>query len=601
MTTVVALVQDPILRFVNNDGSSCVGGMLLTQVGGLNYPTYSDSLGTIQLPNPIVLNARGEIATQTGISSPLFVAPNVAYTYSLYAPTPPGSPPGTLGNLIWSAPNITSPSTVNAIVSGLTQSVLGNILYPPLVPAESSVTIINASIPYLYVTRYGATGLNIADDFPAISAAITVANNLGGGDVIFPVSQPAYLCSQTLIVPEGVRLVGQGNIPRWRQTQNPCKVNYTGSGAAVTVIGNASPVYEACSIVNIQFDGTNSQAGCNGLYLNGTGGTFIEGCLFDQCAFTNFPNYQVLHDGTIFDIEYRRCNMSNPGPGGAGTASSDCVHIQNGTPSQITFNDCFIAPYSQGTWGVNALTGADLRFFGGTVAPYCQGGTAGAHGIFGSGGLYIYGTHIENISTLQTGNYGIVYNGADGAFISPSLCTGFGTGITIGQATSAPATGWTIAGQVSGYNAGGTADIFITNGGLRNGTILSGGWSTGTPPVVLNNRATIDGVWDVNYLYNSDAQIGGNFIAKTIGTGIKVAEGLNAKQGVSTLAAGTVVVANTSVTATSRIQLTVQSLGTVTIPSALAVSARTAGTSFTILASANNDTSIVAWEIFEKA
>lgn len=591
MSTVVALVQDPILRFTLNDGTPAVGGSLLTQVGGINYPTWSESTGTIQFPNPIILNARGEIATQTGVSSPLFVSPNVAYQYTLS---------DSLGNIIWTAPNITSPSTVNAIISGLTQTILGDILYPPI-PAESTVTIINASVPYGYVTRYGATGLNIADDFPALSAAITVMSNLGGGDVIFPPSQPAYLCSQTLILPEGVRLVGQGNIPRWRQTQNPCKVNYTGSGAAVEVIGNTSPVYEACSIVNIQFDGTNSQTGCNGLYLNGTGGTFMEGCLFDQCAFTNFPNYQVVHDGTIFDIEYRRCNMSNPGPTGAGTAASDCVHIQNGVPSQITFNDCFIVPYTQGTWGVNDLSGVDLRFFGGTVAPYCQGGTAGAHGIFGSGGLYIYGTHVENVSTTQTGNYGIAYVGSDGAFISPSLCTAFGTNIIIGQGTSAPATGWSIAGQVSGYNAGGTADIFITNGGLRNGTILAGGWSTGSAPIVLNNRAIIDGIWDVNYLFDLDAQIGGNFIAKTIGAGVKVAEGLNAKQGVATLVAGTVVVANTSVTATSRIHITPQTLGTVTIPSACGVSARTPGTSFTILASQSNDTSIVTWEMFEKA
>lgn len=87
----------------------------------------------------------------------------------------------------------------------------------------------------------------------------------------------------------------------------------------------------------------------------------------------------------------------------------------------------------------------------------------------------------------------------------------------------------------------------------------------------------------------------------TVGAGLAVAEGSNAKQGVATLAAGTVTVANTSVTATSRIQLTAQTLGTVTTPSALTVSARTAGTSFTILASQATDTSVVAYEIFEPA
>lgn len=85
----------------------------------------------------------------------------------------------------------------------------------------------------------------------------------------------------------------------------------------------------------------------------------------------------------------------------------------------------------------------------------------------------------------------------------------------------------------------------------------------------------------------------------TAGRGLKVAEGSNAKQGTATLVAGTVTVANTSVTGTSRILLTAQSLGTVTAPKALAVTARTAGTSFTITSADNTDTSVVAYEIFE--
>jgi hypothetical protein len=92
-----------------------------------------------------------------------------------------------------------------------------------------------------------------------------------------------------------------------------------------------------------------------------------------------------------------------------------------------------------------------------------------------------------------------------------------------------------------------------------------------------------------------------DLLINTAGRGLRVKEGTNAKQGVSTLVAGTVVVPNTSVTATSRIQLTAQSLGTVTAPKALAVSARVAGTSFTILSADPTDTSVVAWSIFEPA
>lgn len=98
---------------------------------------------------------------------------------------------------------------------------------------------------------------------------------------------------------------------------------------------------------------------------------------------------------------------------------------------------------------------------------------------------------------------------------------------------------------------------------------------------------------------SGDARFLGNILASTAGRGVRVAEGSNAKMGVATLVAGTVVVSNTSVTANSRIMLTCQTPGGT--PGFLRVSARTAGTSFTILSSSNTDTSVVAWVIFEPA
>lgn len=81
--------------------------------------------------------------------------------------------------------------------------------------------------------------------------------------------------------------------------------------------------------------------------------------------------------------------------------------------------------------------------------------------------------------------------------------------------------------------------------------------------------------------------------------GIRVKEGSNKSGGLATLVGGTVVVSTTRVTANSRIQLTAQNLGTITVPAALAVSARTPGTSFTILSSDATDTSDIAWCIVE--
>lgn len=82
---------------------------------------------------------------------------------------------------------------------------------------------------------------------------------------------------------------------------------------------------------------------------------------------------------------------------------------------------------------------------------------------------------------------------------------------------------------------------------------------------------------------------------------IKSTDGANGMSGVATLVAGTKVVANTRIGANTRILLTVQSLGTVTAPKAIAVTARSNGVSFTITSADNTDTSVVAWTLIEPA
>lgn len=89
----------------------------------------------------------------------------------------------------------------------------------------------------------------------------------------------------------------------------------------------------------------------------------------------------------------------------------------------------------------------------------------------------------------------------------------------------------------------------------------------------------------------------GQVILKTVGSGLSIPEGSNAKMGTATLVAGTAVVNNTSVTTNSRIFLTSQN--TSGTSGAVNVSARVVGTSFTITSTSALDTSNVAWIIFE--
>ena len=95
----------------------------------------------------------------------------------------------------------------------------------------------------------------------------------------------------------------------------------------------------------------------------------------------------------------------------------------------------------------------------------------------------------------------------------------------------------------------------------------------------------------------SSVDSAGNIVTNVAGVGFKCKEGTNACMGVATLVAGVVTVNTTKVTASSRILLTSQSDGgTVGF---LRITARTAGTSFTVTSSSVLDTSTFAWIIVE--
>lgn len=89
----------------------------------------------------------------------------------------------------------------------------------------------------------------------------------------------------------------------------------------------------------------------------------------------------------------------------------------------------------------------------------------------------------------------------------------------------------------------------------------------------------------------------GEVTIQTVGKGISIKTGTNARMGKSVLVAGTVIVSTTAVTANSHIFLTSNSSGG-TIGD-IDVTNITAGTSFTITSSSSLDTSTVAWIIFE--
>lgn len=153
----------------------------------------------------------------------------------------------------------------------------------------------------------------------------------------------------------------------------------------------------------------------------------------------------------------------------------------------------------------------------------------------------------------------------------------------------------TAGGVISNYGASSASRVFASAVGGDNfdrwHTLANGfqEWSDGTT------------VPDTNFGRTAVATLGTNsdFAITAAGKGLKVKEGTNARMGTATLVAGTLVVANTSVTATTRIFLTVQTAGGT--QGFLRISARTAGTSFTITSTSVSETSTVAWLLVEPA
>ena len=343
------------------------------------------------------------------------------------------------------------------------------------------------------VKDFGATGDGVTDDTTAITNAIASVSTLGG-DVLFPVPSVAYKVTTTISLPAGVRLIGQGANVRWRNTKTPVKINYTGSVACISVVASASTVIDAGQIINIQLDGTNASANTDGLLLDASASSSaIEGFYSNELAITNFTRYQVFINGEVFDATFDRLSALNPD-----VAADNCVFIQGSAPSQITFNDCWIAPYTASKWAVyQGNGGLDLRFFGGTIASFSTPNSA--NGVYAFGGLYIYGTHIEGIGT-DINSIGVQYIGSTAAYIAPSQCSGFGTNVKISDGTSNVARGWVIDGNIGGHIAGGK-DVWVTAGASRAGSILQIGYANGLGTIV-DDRKTTDGVYDVNNFYS---------------------------------------------------------------------------------------------------
>ncbi len=148
----------------------------------------------------------------------------------------------------------------------------------------------------------------------------------------------------------------------------------------------------------------------------------------------------------------------------------------------------------------------------------------------------------------------------------------------------------------TGYTTNGllTAGITRLQASAAAGMLLSA--TTSAAPIIFATSG-IAAANERMRITDTDITATNNFKLTTAGNGFYVKEGTNATMGTATLVGGTATVSTTKVTANSRIFLTTNTAaGTVGTPY---VSARSAGTSFTITSTSGSDTSTVAWIIIE--
>lgn len=133
MTASMYLSPAPILQFFDDNGEFLVGGQLFLYEAATTtkQAAFTDSTGNTALPNPIVLNSRGEVAASAlGTSVGLWLDPTLAYKMVL-APADDTDPPT---NSIWTIDDIVSPQA--AILAALAQyeASLGGVQIGTIVP-----------------------------------------------------------------------------------------------------------------------------------------------------------------------------------------------------------------------------------------------------------------------------------------------------------------------------------------------------------------------------------------------------------------------------------------------------------------------------------
>lgn len=501
------------------------------------------------------------------------------------------------------------------------------------------------------VKDYGALGNGVADDTAAVQSAINACSSAGGGEVFFPTG--TYLLTPTtspaITVPSYVRLAGSDRRATTLK-KNAAGVLISMSGPSTDTTGATHVKYSG--IENLEINGNS----LTGLLLE----LYYADNLYFSNMYT-YGNWDICVDTTEFwDSRFINCTWEASG-GQTANASMPNVYLRNSAAAsgfgysgdnvnQIHFIGCrWEAFYTGALWltqGVaatnnpNGIYITDCKMESSDVngGPFFKADSSCAHIVVN--GVYCYsGGFFPGYSTAQTViNFAAAKSSLSDIFIG----SGSSATVRIGVDLFVASNNYTALTSVYGgyttaptgshvyYEPSSVGTPSLRNVRTNTGTLFGGHWPATTNPtnkVASQNstdivqatavtgdsvdRHTVDASGKSSWgsgTAAADISLGrgaanrldlltSNFAINTVGYGLEIAEGSNAKMGTATLASGSATVSTTAVTSNSRIYLTAQnSSGT---PGFLHVGTITAGTSFTIVSSSNTDTSTVAWMIVD--
>lgn len=423
--------------------------------------------------------------------------------------------------------------------------------------ANSAITISNGKVIkdslVFNVKDHGAVGNGATDDTAAIQATINLAST-SGGVVFLPTG--TYNISSSLTLASNTIFLGAGQGATFIQQ------NSTTSHALVAADGST------IKIQNMRINGPNSGTGM-GIRMTLSTATSTPYISIEDVMVNGFGsdgiNIAVPLASRLTRVTVRNC-------GGYGF---QMVGVNFPTAGAVALQACYSFGNTTGGFRLFRLMGSTLQGCSATSS------TAGiGYNIDTCDGITLSGVLSQSCAT------GIQFSAGSGNSVRGYSCYD-NRGIAV------LATSNTLAASI--INA-----VDVTPNGSATRFVQVNSGSTATLMLVQNITANLF-TGTTNVLDDSTGTLiaAGDIKAGTVGKTLYVKEGTNAKMGTSSLVAGSVVVNTTAVTANSRIFLTPQN--TSGTAGAVSVSARTAGTSFTMTSTSSSDTRSIAWLIIEPA